>query len=224
MSNIFSSSIGRKLLMSLAGLFLCTFLIVHLGINLLLIIFESSKPFNIAANFMASNIIIKVFEIILLVAILIHIIMGLTLQIQNWLARPKRYKKANSSQTSFFSKYMIHTAAIILAFFIIHLLDFYFASKFFDEVEEISYDNGITHIHDLASLVIARFSKLEFIIIYIAAILFLGFHLHHAFQSAFRTLGLDHKKYTPFIKKVGMLYTVIITLGFISIPVVIYFI
>ncbi|MBN1183917.1 MAG: succinate dehydrogenase cytochrome b subunit [Bacteroidales bacterium] len=224
MSNIFRSSIGRKLLMSLAGLFLCTFLLVHLGINLLLILFESSKPFNIAANFMASNILIKVFEIILFGGLLIHIFFGLFLQIQNWIARPVRYKKNNNSQTSFFSKYMIHTAAIVLAFMVIHLLDFYFKSKFFGEIDSISYDGGLTHMHDMGALVTAKFGRLDFVIIYIVSFIFLGFHLYHAFQSAFQTLGLNHKVYTPVIKFLGVAYTFIIVLGFTSIPVVIYFI
>ena len=224
MNNIFKSSIGKKLLMSLAGLFLCTFLLVHLGINLLLILFESPKSFNIAANFMASNKIIKVFEIILFGGLLIHIFMGLLLQVQNWLARPVRYKKNNHSQTSFFSKYMIHTAAIVLVFMVIHLLDFYFKSKFFGEIDSISYDGGITHYHDMGALVLAKFSRLDFVIIYIASFIFLGFHLHHAFQSAFQTLGLNHKVYTPIIKFLGIIYTFIIVLGFTSIPVVIYFV
>ena len=224
MSNIFKSSIGKKLLMSLAGLFLCSFLLVHLGVNILIILFESSKPFNVAANFMASNIVIKVFEVVLFGGIVIHIFMGLLLQVQNWLTRPVRYKKNNHSQTSFFSKYMIHTAAIVLAFMVIHLFDFYFKAKFFGEIESISYDGGITHYHDLSALVIAKFSHLEFVIIYIASFIFLGFHLHHAFQSAFQTLGLNHKVYTPIIKFLGVMYTFIIVLGFTSIPVVIYFI
>jgi len=106
MSNIFSSSIGKKLIMSLAGLFLIIFLIVHLGINITLIICKSREFFNIAAHFMSSNIIIKIFEIVLFGGFILHMLYGLILQIQNWLARPKRYKIANYSQTSFFSKFI----------------------------------------------------------------------------------------------------------------------
>ena len=74
MSNIFSSSIGKKLMMALAGLFLVVFLLVHLGININLILFKDPRIFNIAAHFMATNILIKIFEVILFVGILLHII------------------------------------------------------------------------------------------------------------------------------------------------------
>ena len=121
MSGIFTSSIGKKLLMSLAGIFLIIFLLVHLGINLLVIIFEDPMVYNKAAHFMSSNILIKIFEIVLFGGFLLHIIYALILQIQNWIARPSRYSKANYSNTSFFSKFMIHTAVITLVFLVIHL-------------------------------------------------------------------------------------------------------
>ncbi len=221
MSNIFGSSIGKKLIMSLAGLFLIVFLPVHLGINLTLIIFESRKVFNIAANFMSSNIAIKIIELILFAGIFLHIIYGLILQIQNWLARPKRYKVAGYSETSFFSRFMIHTALIIGVFLILHLLDFYIKSKFTGDVENVIYNRK--EYHDLGLLVIQRFQIGWVVIVYLLALLFLGFHLYHGFQSAFQTLGINHKYYTPVIKAIGVIYTVVITFGFISIPVYIYF-
>jgi succinate dehydrogenase / fumarate reductase cytochrome b subunit len=221
MSNIFGSSIGKKLIMSLAGLFLILFLLVHLGINLTLIIYESRQPFNIAANFMSSNIIIKIIEIILFAGIFIHIIYGLILQIQNWLARPKRYKVEGYSEISFFSKFMIHTALIIAVFMVLHLLDFYIKSKFTGDVQDVIY-NGKQY-HDLGSLVIERFQIGWVVIFYTVSLLFLGFHLYHGFQSAFQTLGINHKTYTPIIKTLGIIYTIVVTFGFITIPVFIYF-
>lgn len=218
---MFNSSIGKKLVVALAGLFLILFLLVHLGINLTLILFESSKPFNVAANFMGTNIVIKVFEVVLFGGILLHIIYSLILQIQNWLSRPIRYRKPNFSEISFFSRFMIWLGAIILTFIIIHLMDFYFRSKF-GHVEEITYDN-IRFYHDLSSLVMQKFQVPGFVIFYIACFLILGFHLWHGFQSAFQTLGLNHKNYTPFIKKLGWVYTILVVSGFTTIPLVIYF-
>jgi succinate dehydrogenase / fumarate reductase cytochrome b subunit len=220
MKSIFSSSIGKKLIMSLAGLFLITFLVVHLGINLLLFL-DSKEPFNKAANFMASNPVIKVMEIILFGGFLLHMIYGLILSIQNMLARPIGYKKANFSQTSFFSKYMFHTAVVLLIFLVLHLLDFYIKSKFFGEVGTVHYDGK--EYHDLAGLVILRFHIGWVVIVYVIALLGLGFHLHHGFQSAFQTLGLNHPVYTPIIKALGVMYSIVVTLGFMSIPLVIYF-
>ena len=89
MSNIFNSSIGRKLMMALAGLFLVVFLLVHLGINLTLILFDDPRIFNIAAHFMATNILIKIFEVVLFGGIFLHLIYGLIVQIMNWIARAK---------------------------------------------------------------------------------------------------------------------------------------
>ncbi len=220
MSSIFTSSIGKKFLMSLAGIFLILFLLVHLGINSLVIIFEDPMVFNNAAHFMGTNILIKVFEVVLFSAILLHVIYALILQIQNWLARPKRYNKPNFSNTSFFSKFMIHTALIVLAFMAIHFADFYFKAKF-GGAEEIVVEGKM--MHDLATLVIDKFKMLPFVIFYIAAFLFLGFHLIHGFQSAFTTLGLDNKSYSQVIQVLATIYTVIIVAGFSLIPLVIYF-
>jgi len=221
MSNIFNSSIGKKLMMALAGLFLATFLLVHLGINLTLIIFDDPRIFNIAAHFMATNILIKVFEIVLFGGILLHIIYGLLLQLLNWIARPVRYRVNNPAQTSFFSKFMIHTALIILVFLVIHLFDFYFKAKFgHGHVAEITYNGKL--YHDLGTMVVEKFQILWVDIFYIVCFLFLGFHLLHGFASAFQTLGLNHKVYTPVIKSLGYLYTFIVVAGFIVIPLWIY--
>jgi succinate dehydrogenase / fumarate reductase cytochrome b subunit len=208
-------------MMALAGLFLATFLLVHLGINLTLIIFEDPRIFNIAAHFMASNILIKIFEIVLFGGILLHIIYGLIVQVLNWIARPIGYKVSNPAQTSFFSRFMIHTALIILVFLVIHLFDFYFKAKFgHGHVAEITYNGKL--YHDLGTMVIEKFQILWVVLSYIAFFLFLGFHLLHGFGSAFQTLGLNHKVYTPVIKSLGYLYTFIVVAGFIVIPLWIY--
>jgi len=220
MSGIFTSSIGKKLLMSLAGIFLITFLLVHMGINLLVIIYEDPMVYNKAAHFMSSNIIIKIFEIVLFGGFLLHIIYALILQVQNWLARPKRYKKANYSNTSFFAKFMVHTAAITLIFLVIHMMDFYLKSKF-GHGAEILVD-GVVY-HDFASEIVDKFKMLPFVIFYIAAFVFLGFHLIHGFQSAFKTLGLDNKKCNSVITVLAILYSTVVVAGYSIIPVIIYF-
>ena len=220
MSNLFTSSIGKKFLMSLAGLFLITFLLVHLVLNLLVILNEDPMVFNKAAHFMGTNILIKIFEFVLFGGFLLHIIYALILQLQNWIARPKRYHKISKSETSAFSRWMIHTAVIVLVFLVIHLADFYFKAKF-GHAEEIIV-NGI-HYHDLAAMIIAKFRIPGYVIFYIGAFLLLGFHLIHGFQSAFKTLGLNDRKITPVIQIIALLYTVFIVGGFTAIPLVIYF-
>jgi len=221
MSNILTSSIGKKLMMSLAGLFLLAFLPVHLAINLSLILSDSTEAFNKAAHFMGTNIIIRIMEIVLFGGFLLHMFYGVFLQVQNWIARPVRYKKENYSQSSFFSKFMIHTAAIITVFLVIHLVDFYFKVKIFGDVPTIIY--GDEKIHDLGILVIEKFRIKGFVIFYLCCFIFLAFHLLHGFQSAFQSLGLNHKTYSPVIKFLGIAYSLLITLGFMIIPVYIYF-
>jgi len=220
MATIFTSSIGKKFLMSLAGLFLVTFLLVHLGINLTVVIFDDPMVYNKAAHFMSSNILIKIVEIILFGGLLLHLTYALILQVQNWIARPKRYVKANYSNTSFFSKFMIHTAVIILVFLVIHFVDFYFKAKF-GHAEEILVDGQL--YHDFASEIEAKFKVLPFVVFYIAAFIFLGFHLTHGFQSAFKTLGLNNRRWTPVIQAVSIIYSVTVVGGFSIIPLLIYF-
>jgi len=208
--------------MALAGLFLITFLFVHLGINFTLLIpGDERELFNRAAHFMGTFPLVKVFEVVLFGGFIIHIIYGLILQIQNWLARPTRYKIEGWSHTSVFSKFMIHTGIVIFIFLVIHLMDFYIKAKFLGEVDPVVYD-GET-LHDLGMLVILKFKHLGFVIGYIVAFILLGFHLHHAFQSAFQSLGLNHSKYTPFLKGLSTVISIILPLGFTAIALIIYF-
>ena len=188
MSNFFTSSIGKKITMGLAGLFLCVFLVVHLCINLLLLRNDNGVLYMQAAGFMSSNVLIKIMEVFLFGGLILHTIYGIFLQVQNWMARPQRYKVENSSESSFFSKYMIHTGAIILGFLIFHLFHFYFVKLGISQAPE-----GITRVdghEDFYHMVINLFTNPVYSWSYIVLFLFLGFHLHHALQSAFQTIGL----------------------------------
>jgi succinate dehydrogenase / fumarate reductase, cytochrome b subunit len=220
MSSIFTSSIGKKLMMATAGVFLLLFLLVHLSINLLVILFDDPMIFNRAAYFMGTNVVIKIMEIVLFSAILLHVVYALILQVQNWIARPKRYVRANYSNTSFFSKFMIHTAVIILVFWVLHFADFYLKANFGRAAEVVV--EGVVY-HDFATEVTDKFKMLPYVIFYIGAFIFLGFHLVHGFQSAFKTLGLDNGKLAPVYQAMAIVYTTVIVAGFTAIPLVIYF-
>jgi len=213
------SSLTKKFIMAIAGLFLAVFLIVHLGINLFILPLTGNhvEIFETAVHFMTSNPLIKVFEIVLFGGFLIHILYGLILQIQNWMARPVRYKKEGYSHTSFFSKYMIHTGIIISIFLAIHFINFYFVKLGWTEAPEGPMT--VANSHDFYHMAINLFSSTWYSIIYIILIIILGFHLNHAFQSAFQSPGLNHSKYTPFIKAVGTIYSIVVPLGFLVIPV-----
>ena len=204
--------------MALAGLFLITFLLVHLGINLLLMLNDDGAAFMVAVDFMATNPLIKVMEIFLMGGFAIHIIIGLIIQIQNWMARPVCYKIEGYSHLSFFSKYMIHTGAIIFIFLCIHFFNFYFV-----KLGLVSPPEGVGQ-HDFYQMATLLFADKFYAILYVVLMVFLGFHLHHAFQSAFQTMGLNHTKYTPVIKALGTIYAIVVPLGFASIPLFFMFI
>ena len=150
----------------------------------------------------------------------IHMIFGIILQLQNWAARPKGYKKKNSSEENLLSRFMIHTGVIIGVFLVIHLTDF-FVLKMQGLVPEIM--EGGEHIEDMGLLVVNKFKIGGYVAFYVIVLLFLGFHLDHAFQSAIQSLELNHPKYMPFFKGLSRLLAIVITVGYISIPLFIYF-
>jgi succinate dehydrogenase / fumarate reductase, cytochrome b subunit len=217
MSNFFTSSLGKKLIMSLAGLFLCMFLLVHLGINLMLLKGDGGAWFRIGVEFMTTNILIKIMEVVLFGGFLLHMIYGVILQIQNWMARPTRYAVVHQSQTSFFSKYMIHTGAVVLIFLILHFSNFYFVKLGLTQAPQGNM--VVEGKHDFYNMAINLFSTPAYSWLYIVFMLILAFHLLHAFQSAFQTIGVNHKKYTPAIKYIGMAYAILVPAGFAIIPV-----
>ncbi|HOK99013.1 MAG TPA: succinate dehydrogenase cytochrome b subunit [Bacteroidales bacterium] len=213
MAKFFNSSIGKKLMMALMGLFLAVFLVVHLSINLLVLKNDGGESYQKAVEFMTSNVLIKIMEVFLFGSFALHIIYGIILQIQNWLARPVRYVKTNHSQTSFFSKYMIHTGLIIFIFLIIHFMNFYFV-----KLGWVAIPEGATHRHDFYNMVINLFKNPFYSWLYIIFMVLMGFHLHHAIQSAFQTMGWNHPIYTPIVKFIGVAYAILIPLGFAFIP------
>jgi len=205
--------------MALAGLFLISFLVVHLSINLLLLFDSSRESFNLAAHFMATNPVVQTMQYVLFGGFILHILVGIILQIQNWMARPTRYKVEGFSQTSFFSKFMIHTGAVILAFLVIHLINFFFKAKF-GEMPEVMINGEM--FEDMGLLVIEKFKDLPLVLMYVVWLLFLGFHLDHAFHSALQSLGLNHSKYTPVAFGLSRALAILIAGGFILIPIILY--
>jgi succinate dehydrogenase / fumarate reductase cytochrome b subunit len=208
MNKILFSSISKKFVMAVAGLFLLMFLPLHLIINFMLLK-SNPIPFNKAAHFMATFPVIKIVEVVLIVAILIHITWGITLQIQNWLARPVGYVSGNKSETSFFSRFMIWTGASVFTFLVLHFFNFYFI--------KLGLVRGDPE--DFYSVAHNLFKIPAYNYIYLVCFSLLGFHLFHAFSSAFQTLGLNHRIWTPVVKAVALVYAVAIPAGFAYISV-----
>ncbi len=217
-----TSSIGQKWVMSLTGLFLITFLIVHLLGNLAIFAGDNGQAFNVYADFMVHNPLIKAVSFGLYAFILIHAIQGILIAIQNRKAGGKAYAKKDT-QGSWASKNMALLGILVLAFLFIHMGDFWFKAKFGGDnaIAAVNYGNG--DIKDLYSQVAISFSKLWIVIAYLIGLLALAFHLLHGFQSAFQTLGLNHSKYNPIIRGIGIAYGILVPLGFAALPVYVYF-
>jgi len=248
----FNSSLGKKLIMALTGLFLCTFLIVHLGGNLLLFKNDGGYGFNVYANFLTHFPPIEVIAYFLYLCIIVHAIYSLVLTIQNRKARPIGYAAVNKSPATWSSKNMGLLGAILFLFIVIHMSDFWFNYKYSNKIgfkeyrtdlatdkttsvdyvpvslnfeNSVSTENNIeiVRVKDLQARVASSFSNLLYVIFYVIAMGAVSFHLLHGFQSAFRTLGWVHRKYTPIVYFIGTwLFAVIIPIGFALMPIVYY--
>ncbi len=210
----FVSSLTKKYIMAAAGLFLMLFLLIHLFTNLLMLVGNDGKAFDEAVDFLSSNPLIKIMEYVLFAGFIIHIIIGVILEIYNYRARPIKYNKSLRTEVSPFSNFMIHTGIIILIFLVLHLFHFFFIKVGFVAIPETA-----SHEKDFYNMAIELFQNPFYSAVYLISFLFLGFHLKHAFQSVFQTYGLNHSKYMPFIKVLGTFYALFIAIGFSIIPI-----
>jgi succinate dehydrogenase / fumarate reductase, cytochrome b subunit len=202
-----SSSIGKKFLMALTGSFLIIFLVVHLIGNLQLYVGRDAFNTYVEALDMIKPII-RVIEILLGLGFFIHMLYGIKLWLENKKARPTKYAvKAGSQNSDVFSRTTFVTGSIIGIFLVFHLKDFWYPFNF--------VPSEVTHY----DLVVSWFQIPVYSIFYVLAVLLLGYHLNHGFQSAFQTFGWNSSKYFPLVKTVGFIYALIMTIGFGSIPI-----
>jgi succinate dehydrogenase / fumarate reductase cytochrome b subunit len=220
-SEFFTSSIGKKFVMGLTGIFLISFLVVHVGINACIWAMDDGETFNKAAHFMGAMIVIRILEIGLFVGIFIHIIQGLALTFQNRKKRTVGYQvPMGNNGSKWYSRSMGLLGTIILIFFIIHWKQFWIPSRFLD-VTPVTYGNG-TEVHDMYSLMKDTFSNLWVVIFYIVACISLAYHLLHGFQSAFRSLGLHNNRYLHLLNSIGIGFSIVVPLAFAMMPVSMY--
>lgn len=218
-----SSSIGRKLIMSLTGLFLILFLTVHLIGNLQLFKEDGGESFNIYAHFMTSNPLIKIIAYGNYFFILLHAFLGIRIAIYNRKAKGQTGAVSNPNpKITWASKNMPILGGLVFAFILIHMGDFWLKMKL-GKVDMVSYAGIEGEFKDLYGRVLISFKELWIVIVYLIGLAALGYHLNHGFQSAFQTLGINHRKYTPSIKKLGTLYSILVPLGFALIPLYYYF-
>lgn len=207
MSSFYTSSIGKKVVMALSGLFLIVFLLVHLTANLTL--FLGPEAFNAASHFMATNPLIQVMQPVLAAGFLVHIIMGVYFDMKNRAATPQSYaitKRAHAS--SFASRNMLILGVLVFAFLVLHMRDFFYVLKFGSLDGKTDYD-----------LVAGTLSIWWYGLLYVVFFVALGFHLDHGFQSAFQTMGLNSEKTRKRMITIGRVYTLIVALGFSAIAI-----
>jgi succinate dehydrogenase / fumarate reductase cytochrome b subunit len=199
------SSIGRKIVMALTGLLLVVFLIAHLAGNLLIFKDEDGAAFNAYAHVLETNPLLPFAEGGLIVLFGVHLFLAFRVTMDNREARKSRYAvNASRGERTLASSSMFITGAIILAFVIVHLLDFRFNTRASD---------------GLAAMLVRRLSEPVGAAIYLIGVLALGVHLSHAVRSALQSLGLNHPRFNGLIKTAGPLLAGVLFLGFASFPV-----
>lgn len=215
------SSLGQKLVMSLTGLFLISFLLVHLAGNLQLLKDDGGEAFNVYAYFMTHNPLIKAVSYGLYLFIIVHAIQGILITIKNRKAKGSKYAVSTNENSTFASKNMTLLGVLVLAFLFMHMGDFWLKMKM-GQLEQAQYDGLDYSVADLYSRVAIAFEVSWIVVAYVIGQIALAFHLWHGFESSFQTLGLNHKKYTPIISFLGKAYSIIVPIGFAIIPIWMY--
>ena len=224
------ATIGRKIVVSLTGLFLISFLVVHLFINAQILWNDGGETFNHWGHFMGDNLIIRTMEIGLFLFLLLHIIQGLILWRQNSQARPVKYHvNKPEANSKWYSRSMGLLGTLILLFLVLHLYHFWTPSRFgglagihpLEETVLGGYNNQ--EVHNLyAEMLLVFRNNLWVVAVYVLGVISLCWHLLHGFQSAFQTFGLNHKRYLPLIRGAGVVYSIVICLLFALMPIAIF--
>lgn len=206
------SSIGKKQILGVSGLLLCLFLVSHLLGNLLIL--KGAESYNNYCYALMHNPLILPAEIGLLLLFLSHIGLALRLTIENKLARPQQYhlKVRTGRGATFASNTMPYTGMLILVFLVVHMIQFRFGPHY-----KVVYGN--IEMRDIYKVVVEVFQNPLMVIYYIFSVMALGLHVSHGLPSAFQSLGFNHPEYTPLLKKLGIVYALIMVVGFSLLPI-----
>ena len=208
---LFTSSIGKKILMAFTGFFLIAYLIVHATINAFIFFNDNGQTFNTVASFMLHNYVIRILEVGLFAGFILHIVQGLILWKQNKSAREIGYKKQNYlKEINWNSRVMGWLGTFILLFLVMHLYHFWINTK-----SELYFHGPEINLYGQMKEI---FTNPVWFVLYMIGLASLLFHLLHGFKSAFETFGINNKKWTPLIRGIGVFYSVAICLLFASMP------
>ena len=210
---LMSSSIGRKILMALSGIFLVVFLTQHFLINITSVF--SENLFNTLSHFMGNNPLVQfILQPILIFGVVFHFVMGFYLEILNSKSRKKNYSKySGSSNASWISRNMIFSGGVILIFLVLHFIDFWIPEMNYKYVEVLPEDPN-RYFEEL----VHKFESPIRTLIYSLSFVFLALHLLHGFSSSFKTVGVN-SKYYDLIQKATFIFSITIPLGFVFIAI-----
>ena len=228
-NQVFTSSIGKKLVMALSGIFLILFLVAHVGINATIFadLFDPTddgEMFNKAAHFMGSTVVIRILEIGLFFFIFLHIIQGLYLEVQNRSRRDVKYAVPMGNKGSkWYSRAMGLLGTILLIFMILHWWHFWMPGRGIThgwgvvEMQSVSYDGH--EMHNMFLMMKQTFQYWWVVIVYVVACASLAYHLAHGFQSAFRTMGVHNKRWVTLISSLGLGFSILVPALFAAMPI-----
>ena len=227
-SYFFTSAVGRKIVMALTGIFLITFLLVHVGLNACIFAdlqwlnpADNGEMFNKAAHFMGSTIVTRILELVLFAGFLVHIIQGYVIEAKNRSRRGQGYQVTLGSRGStWMSRSMALLGTLIFLYLVMHIAQFWVPSRITKDLQEVTY-NGV-QMHNLYYRMFEVFQQSWVVILYLVGVAALGFHLLHGFHSAFRSIGVHNKKYLSLLKGLGYGFTVIVCLLFALMPIAMY--
>ncbi len=223
MNNYITSTIFRKILAALSGLFLTLFLVGHLAGNLQLFIsgIEGQTQFNKYALFMTTNPVVKILSIVTYLSILLHVILTLYLSFKSRQARPIGYAvSSGNANSTWSSNNMAILGSFLLLFIIVHMRSFWYEMHFGDMPYQ-HLDDG-TKIKDLYLITTSAFANPIYTLFYVLSMLALAFHLKHGVESAVQTIGLKLPNYEKSLKYIGSFIAVVIPVTFASIPIYLY--
>ena len=226
-SQFFTSSVGKKFVMSLTGLFLISFLIVHVGLNACIWAGDHGEMFNKSAHFMGTTVVVRIMEVGLFLGILIHIIQGYVLESKNLSRRGSGYAIQPANKTSrWYSRTMGLLGTLILLFLIMHIYHFWTPSRLggignIQPLAEVEYDGK--PYHNLYAEMLQVFKNPVVVVLYVLGCISLAYHLIHGFHSAFRTLGVHNNRYLTMLRSLGIGFSVIVCLAFAMMPITMYF-
>lgn len=207
--------------MALTGIFLVVFLVVHCYVNANVFFSNAEENFNRAAHFMGTNLLIRITEVGLFAGFILHIVQGYKLELQNRAKRKSRYAVTAGNKTSkWYSRSMAILGTLILLFLIVHLAHFWVPSRF-GGLSEVEYE-GVVY-HNLYLKMKNIFAEPIVVLVYVLGCFSLAWHLLHGVQSAAQTLGWTSKNYFPMIKKIGIVFSILIPLIFALMPIFMYF-